>query len=195
MAKILDVEDRSVFVDDQGTHLKLDISLFDFEPRVGNNIVIFRDENGKTAKVMLGEQDFVEGKGVKSRTFRKIIAFYSIAFGVLSLIGQVQMTINPGSLLFALVVLALGVCLVTIRSESVLHGFSIGTFILYCLGLLSSLYLFSIAGESIYYGEVLLLLLFVFAVFAIPFTFGIFYLVKYYKEKKLYDNRTTYFKK
>ena len=185
MAKILNIDESAIFVDDKGVHLKIDRELLDFEPRLDDSVIIFRDENGKIAKVILGEEkkEVKKVNGIKSKTVRLVIAIYSVTFGVFASIGQFEGTVDVGALLFSVLILAAGICLLLIKSEPVLHGFSIGTFVLYCLGVLSGLYLFILAGEYITDPEVLSLVLLTLAIYSVPFALGIVYLVKYYKEK------------
>ncbi|NLB48741.1 MAG: hypothetical protein GX813_02745, partial [Erysipelotrichia bacterium] len=89
MAKIISVEEDVVFIQDNGNFLQINKELLNFEPRVNDFIIVFRDQEGTITRVILGTAP-TKVSGMNSQAALMVFSIYSVIIGLLGLFALVR---------------------------------------------------------------------------------------------------------
>lgn len=179
MAKIIAIQDDYVLLEERGDHYQITISFLDFVPRVGDNVMLLKNERGEILKATLVENQNI-GFGPKKSVIGiiKTIAIYSIVFGALATIGMLDgenELQNPMSFLLAIALLGLGVAMLLLKETKHIFGLTVTIFILYCLFVVLGLVVMFVLPVM---GFLILLMV------GVPFAFCIAYFVRRSKNQQ-----------
>lgn len=167
MVRVSRVDSEGVYVEDPSGHMLYDRFLFDFNPQVGDPVKVIKNYDGTIMRI---SYDVTERKIKSANTIKLVIAIYSIAFGIVSFLGQFQLEeSNPYTFILVIAIVGSGIFMLARDNEKLSYNASITNFVVYCICMFFSLFIFFI-------NPALALLSFVF--YGIPFVLGIIYLVK-----------------